>query len=197
MIHPTEPEPLCDIEAQLTALRDPAHPKRAVWVSGSPGIRENPRPGASPASRGNPDYGASSHPLRENPICGALHLPVGTLYGSPAILAALAAHPDDETLARLLDYIEPKSALGAGLWPVVQALNRDGCVIFEAVSSWRRIAEARARAQCFVSRGGTVRVVSIEASLERRRMLIAQEGELLARIKEGISDAQRQQGRPG
>lgn len=169
-LYPTEPEPLCDVQAQLAALRDPAHPKRAVWVSAcSPSLRENPNPGAS---RGN----------GENPDACALVLPAGTLYGEDAVLAALERRPDDATLARLLDYVEPKSALGSGCLPVVQALDKNGFVILEMVSSWQRVGEAKARAQCYAV-GGTVRIVSMQACLERRRLLIDEEARILAQIK--------------
>jgi hypothetical protein len=206
-LRPTEPEPLCDVQAQLAALRNPAHPKRAVWVSASPGKRENPGDRASPQACENPIGSASparrenpatrASPRRsenptwcaspnksENPVVGALVLPAGTLYGDDAVLRALERQPDDATLARLLDYIEPKSALAVngdvGWLPVVQALDRHGFVVLEMVSSWHRIGEAKARAGCF---GGIVRVVSMQACLERRRLLIEEEGRLLAGIR--------------
>jgi hypothetical protein len=73
----TYPEPVGDIAAQMAALVDPDHPKRAVWVSAGTVV------------------GA---------VVGAvlrLSLPAGTLYARLGDLDALVAEPSLETLASL------------------------------------------------------------------------------------------------
>jgi hypothetical protein len=144
-ISPTEPEPWRDIEAQFAALLDPLHPKRAVWVS-----------------RGTL--------YRPPPDIPCLALDAGTFYANPERLAELRAEPSEEVLARLLDYVECKSAL-KGEVPVVQARSEGGWVVHEMASSWGKIGLARARAAPY----GEVRVLSLAAVRARRMRLIAEE----------------------
>jgi hypothetical protein len=147
----TEPEPLGDILAQMRAYMDPGHVKRAVWVSEGTGL--------------------PSGALWRGPF---IVLAAGTLFAPVRLLRRLALNPSEETLARVLGYVECKSAVGvegeADL-PVVQAVTGAGWVVWEQLSSWGRVGAARRRA----SRYGVVRVVSMAACLARRRALIAAE----------------------
>ena len=145
----TYPEPAGDIAAQMAALVDPLHPKRAVWVSA--GTVVGAVVGAVPR----------------------LSLPAGTLYARLGDLDALVAEPSLETLARILDYVECRSPALAGFFqlPVVQALSPAGWVVQEQLVSWGRVGEARRRASAY----GGVRVVSVGGCLARRRDLIARE----------------------
>jgi hypothetical protein len=145
----TYPEPSGDIAAQIGALVDPGHPKRAVWVSA--GTVVGVVVGAVPR----------------------LSLPAGTLYARLGDLDALVAEPSLETLARILDYVECRSPGLSGFFqlPVVQALSPDGWVVQEQLVSWGRVGEARRRASAY----GGVRVVSVGGCLARRRDLIARE----------------------
>jgi hypothetical protein len=97
----TYPEPAGDIAAQMAALVDSLHPKRAVWVSAGTVV------GAV--------FGAVPR----------LSLPAGTLYARLGDLDALVAEPSLEMLARILDYVECRSPALAGFFqlPVVQALS--------------------------------------------------------------------------
>jgi hypothetical protein len=144
LIAPTWAEPFCDVVAQARALLDPSHPKMTMWLS---------------AGTRTPSW-----------ILPSLVLPTGVFYGSAHACRGLEADPSDETLARLLGYIEAKSAIrGCGL--IAQARDADGCVVSEMAFSPPRMAEAIA-----ALRGhGAVFVTSIEAALGRRAALIAKE----------------------
>lgn len=148
-ILPTTPEPRGDIEAQLAALVDPDHPKRAVWVS-----------------KGSPV------PLEAPQSIFFIELPAGRLYAAPSVIGRLLADPSQEMLAQILGYLECKTDLRAGELPVVQALNEGGWVVWETASSWEWVGAAKDIA----SRYGTrVRVVTMAACQERRARLIAEE----------------------
>jgi hypothetical protein len=147
----TYPEPAGDIAAQIGALVDPGHPKRALWVS--LGTRTPMVPVFDDLAR--------------------VTTPVGWLYAAPRLLRWFKAAPSLETLARILDYVECRSPALAGFFqlPVVQALSPDGWVVQEQLVSWGRVGEARRRASAY----GGVRVVSVGGCLARRRDLIARE----------------------
>ena len=153
-ISPTEAEPLCDIEAQIEALLDPEHPKRALWISdGTEFVMiEQIGPAAD--------------------LC-CLDLPgMGTFYGSEHACGRLEDEPTEERLADLLDYTEPKSLITARpavWWPVVQARSQGGCVVWEQVSSWERISETMLRAMLY----GRPAVCTMAEVLTRRKRLIA------------------------
>ncbi len=131
----TYPEPRGDLRAQFAVLDDPAHPKRAVWVSwGSVG----------------------------NDRADGFVIPrVGTLYASEDDCGRLADDPSLEMLAKILDYVECRSPGLSGFFqlPVVQALSPAGWVVQEQLVSWGRVGEARRRASAY----GGVRVVSVAA----------------------------------
>lgn len=161
----TEPEPLCDIEAQFAALLDPQHPKCAVWLSG-----------------------ATPRPRLVNAYTQLfLALPAGTLYATEALyLDRLIEEPTEEVLSELLGYIEPKSAVmakPAAWYPVIQARNRQGGVVWEQLASWERLGEALRRAAQY----GFVAVLTLDEVIRRRLRLIALENA----HAEGI------EGRPG
>jgi hypothetical protein len=145
----TYPEPAGDIAAQMAALVDPLHPKRAVWVS----------------------LGTPLVPVFDD--LARVTTPVGWLYAAPRLLRWFKAAPSLETLARILDYVECRSPALAGFFqlPVVQALSPAGWVVQEQLVSWGRVGEARARARAY----GRVRVVSVGGCIGRRRRLLAEE----------------------
>jgi hypothetical protein len=158
----TYPEPAGDIAAQMAALVDPLHPKRAVWVSAGTVVGVV---GAVPR----------------------LSLPAGTLYARLGDLDALVAEPSLETLARILDYVECRSPALAGFFqlPVVQALSPDGWVVQEQLVGWGRVGEARRRARAY----GRVRVVSVGGCLGRRARLLAAEGRSMRNAPARCMDA--------
>jgi len=146
----TEREPLCDLLAQFAAYTDPKHPKKAVWVS-----------------RGTP--------IPAWPGMGRMYtFQAGYLWASALDAEELRADESEETLAELLGYLEPKSLIRsqpATWWPVIQARDADGCVVFEAITSWGRAGEAMRDA----ARYGNVHVLTMPEVLDRRRRLIAKE----------------------
>jgi hypothetical protein len=144
LIAPTWPEPFCDVVAQVRALLDPCHPKAAMWLS---------------AGTRTPSW-----------IAPSLVLPTGSFYGSARDCRRLETDPSEETLARLLGYVEAKSAIRVcGL--MAQARDPGGCVVSEMMFSPSRMPEALA---AFTGHG-TVFVTSIEAALGRRAALVAKE----------------------
>lgn len=131
----TYPEPAGDIAAQMAALVDPGHPKRALWVS----------------------LGTPLVPVFDD--LARVTTSVGWLYAAPRLLRRFKAAPSLETLARILDYVECRSPGLSGFFqlPVVQAVDADGWVVQEQLVSWGRVGEARRRASAY----GRVRVVSV------------------------------------
>ena len=148
----TYPEPLGDIAAQVAALVDPDHPKRALWVS----------------------LGTRLPMVSAFDDLACVTMPVGWLYAAPRLLRRFKAGPSLETLAKILDYVECRSPAFAGFFqlPVVQALSPAGWVVQEQLVSWGRVGEARRRASAY----GRVRVVSVGGCLGRRRRLLEEEG---------------------
>jgi len=139
MISPSSQEPQCDVLAQIAALRDPDHPKDAVWLA-----RGTPVPAG----------------------CSGICHPVGVLLteNSRKIHDFLAS-PDDETLARILGYVEPKSGVSD---PVVVQARIHGRVVTEMACSAHRIDESVAVAR----RHGKVHVVPLPIALLRRLDLL-------------------------
>lgn len=149
MISPSCPEPARDIAAQLAALRDPLHPKDAVWIAA--GTR----------------FAASA--LGQAPFMVARDEGILlTTIGSKARL--LRDKPDDASLALILGYLEAKWAVARD-WLVVRALDREGCVVLEQAVSADRLIEAQERAKPY----GDVELTCIAAVLERRRAMCAAE----------------------
>ena len=149
-LKPTAREPLCDLKAQVAALVDPQHPKRAVWIS-----------------EGTPLY-----PLPDG-FCG-LELSAGTLYASEHDCGRLADDPTEETLSDLLDYVVPKSAiihLPTEMLCVAQARDKNDNVILEMMVNFGRLDAALARCRVY----GKPIWLSVDDCLTRRLMLIAEE----------------------
>lgn len=147
MISPSTPEPLCDIEAQLDAVLDPAHPKQSMWIAAG-----TPRPNAM-------------MPLFH------IRMDEGMLISrrlQDILIVSRERH--DAALAYALGYLEPKWDAGVNA-VVVRALNDDGCVITEMAVSPDRAGEA----YHIVKAHGTPELTTIAAALERRRILCASE----------------------
>lgn len=77
---------------------------------------------------------------------------------------------DDRTLAEILGYLEPKWDAGVNA-VVVRALDDDGCVVTEMAVSPKRVGEA----YMIVRQHGTPELTTVDAALERRRILCASE----------------------
>ncbi len=111
----TYPEPMGDILAQMAALIDPAHPKRAVWVS----------------------LGTQVPPVELDRVAS----PVGWLYAPPRLLRWFESDPTLEVLSEILDYVECKPDI-PGDFAVVQAVTPSGWVVQEMAVGWNRLSEA-------------------------------------------------------
>lgn len=146
----TIPELECDIDAQIRALIDPEHPKMCVFLA----------PGNSIGARKLPSW------------IFVEKRPEGILLTDSASVAATFRTIEwitDELLAALLGYPETKAdVLDAGEGRVVQALDKDGCVVFEAATSRFHLDETKAAAQSQVPQGGSVHVTTAEAAIARR-----------------------------
>lgn len=142
MISATIPEPTIDIAAQIAAMLDDVHPKKAVWVSAGSGCGDVPR--------------------------GIYHLPLfsGELLARDADdCDRLSDDPSDETLAAILGYVEPKSAIVGR--PIVVQARRDKAVVFDMACSLCRVTEAIEIAQ----RHGKVVLTTPKWALLRRLAL--------------------------
>ena len=148
-LKPTAREPLYDLKAQIAALLDPRHPKRAVWMSGKtivfwPGL-----------------------PRR-------LYLDAGVLIASERDCRRLEDDPSEETLADILDYVVPKSAvihLPTEMLCVAQARDAKDNVILEMMVNFGRLDAALARCRVY----GEPIWLTVADCLTRRLMLIAEE----------------------
>lgn len=146
----TIPELECDIDAQIRALIDPEHPKMCVFLA----------PGNTVGNRKLPSW------------IFVEHRPEGTLLTDSASVAATFRTIEwvtDEMLAAMLGYPESKGdVIDAGFGHVVQALDQDGCVVFEAATSHARLNETKEAALRQVPFGGGVHVTTPAAALARR-----------------------------
>lgn len=146
----TLPELDRDIDAQLRALADPDHPKRAVFLA-----------------RGN-DLGCRKLPAG----LFVERRAEGTLVTDCANLAHHFRDLEfvtDAHLAEILGYPEVKAdVLEAGDGYVVQALDRDGCVIFECAVTYRGLYSGMGAASEQVPADGRLEVTTIQSALSRR-----------------------------
>ncbi len=75
----------------------------------------------------------------------------------------------DDDLAVILGYPQSKSEIhGASDCRVVQAIDRDGNVIFEAATSPERFAETQREAERHLTDNGLIRICSLADALQRR-----------------------------
>lgn len=146
----TLPEPAKDIAAQIRALRDPDHPKRAVFLC-----------------RGNRADREMTHGLY------VAERDEGTLVTASLETAEMFLAADcitDADLAILLGYPEDKASVMASPDPeIVQAVDAQGCVIFEALASRANLGLTIAAAEAQKPSGGLV-VVNTMLSVTRRRI---------------------------
>jgi hypothetical protein len=147
MISPSSREPWCDVFAQYKAVRDPEHPKEAMWIAaGSP----------------LPIFARTRY---------SVYLPQGILFTNDREHAQwLSVEPTDATLASILGYLDTKWRTGINP-VVVRALDDDGCVITEFAVAPHRAGEA----YNIVKQHGIPELTTIAAAHERRRILCASE----------------------
>lgn len=146
----TFPELQCDIDAQISALLDTDHPKNCVFL-----CRDQPAPNWT-----LPDW------------IFVERRPEGTLLTDSAHIAAMYRTADwvtDELIAAILGYPEPKSLLiGRNDVLVAQALDKNGCVVFEALCSKAGLDAALAAAAQQVPLNGCVHMTTPQDALARR-----------------------------
>lgn len=146
----TSPEPASDLEAQIEALRDPAHPKTAVFVAAG---NENELP---PLPR---DVYVSRR--RE-----------GTLLTADPGLATIfsqAPHVTDADVAHLLGYPETKADVMAnGNAVVVQARDAKDRVVTEACATVPKVKVTCDALRKHVPQGGQLVILSVLEALQRR-----------------------------
>lgn len=104
-----------------------------------------------------------SRGTRMPPQEASLILREGRFWGTEEDCARLRQAPSEETLAALLGYVEPKSAI-SGPWLVVQARDSEECVVGEQACSVARLPEAIAGFALW----GTIRILNAEQVLLRR-----------------------------
>jgi hypothetical protein len=163
------PEPVRDIRAQIAAVLDPAHPKRACFL-----VPEN-------VEQVHCDWIRKRATLKARAE-GALVSRERRL-----LLGFLAAPSDqdgfDRVMAEILGYPEAKPDVVAACEGrpfararVVQARDRDGSVITEACCSpgWLQVTQDALRAH--VTRGGTL-VTLTPLEVLGRRILLREAGE--------------------
>lgn len=153
-VSPSTPEPKADIAAQIRALLDEEHPKRAVFVAAG---NERAIPKNIPVAVSIVRRGEGVLLTRDQRL---------------AVLVRSAAILRDSDLALILGYSETKaSALASGAPIGVQARDRDGYVVTEMIASPQRLDDAVAA----LSRHGVVTVLSPLDMQRRRQRLIGEE----------------------
>lgn len=146
----TIPELEKDIDAQIRCLLDPEHPKLCVFLA-----------------RGN-SLGKRKLPK----WIFVERRPEGILLTESANIATTFRTVEwltDEMLAAFLGYPEAKSdVIDSGDGVVVQTVDKDGCVIFEAVASRTRVQETINAARLQIPAGGYVHITDAVQALARR-----------------------------
>lgn len=157
-----DPEPIGDIEAQLKAVADPAHPKRACFLV--------PRNFSGRYCRQVAAVRAEGLLITEDTTLAARFqaAPVDT-EGFDRAMAGILGLPEPKPDAEARCDRDPTRAR------VVQARDEDGNVVTEAIASpWGLAATVAALAR-HVPQRGKLYVLGLQQVLERRRRLREQE----------------------
>lgn len=146
----TLPELKGDIDAQMKALLDPDHPKQAVFLARGQEL---------------PNWTIPAGIFVET-------RPEGTLITDSALLAAAFSTAEvltDAHLAEILGYpVSKAEVMRAGGGAVVQAIDENGYVVFEAATTQDLLKTTMEAAENQVPMGGHVCVTTIEAAIARR-----------------------------
>jgi hypothetical protein len=141
MLLRTCPEPLCDVLAQVRALLDADHPKRAVFIAKGTELPET---------------------IPDSLI--RIDLPEGSLLTVDIAKAnRFSGDLTDDIMADLLDLPESKTTLTEHHF-VVQAVDGAGCVITECATSAHRATETIERLRTH----GIIRITDVLGALNRR-----------------------------
>ncbi len=140
MLSVTVPEPLKDIQAQIDALMDPNHPKRAVFI---------PSSNAIVVSRQEGTLITTNFPLAE------MFATVGALT--------------DDLVGLILDYpCKKRDAIAAGDGVILQVRDGNGAVVIECCVSVSRLQEAKNHFEMHGPFNGTMVVLSPDEVIKRR-----------------------------
>ncbi len=146
---PSAPEPAGDIAAQARALRDPKHPKDAMFVANG-----------------------TAHPKGLTGGVQAIRRPEGTLLTTNADKAKQyrSARPlRDSDVGKMLGYSETKaSAVASGQPVTVQARDKRGNVVAEQVASPAGHGAALKAVGAQVPKGGSARTMGTVHAMQRR-----------------------------
>ena len=160
----TMPESQADINAQLNAMTDNTSDKKAVWVAGD-----------------TPEYKSRRNRVTNITVNGKLafsaYIPGrGTIVSTDKAIVqeVINSRASDSSLAIALGYNESKSD-AAGSDTVVQALDKDGNVVSEEVTSQEGIPAALENARKLSPKGGTVNVTTLDEALESRKRKVESE----------------------
>ena len=151
-----------DLDAQLRAMVDESSTKQAVWAA-------NER-----------KYDLPDNKVREITVDGtpafAAYVPgQGTIVSTSrqVVRDVVASRASDEVLAAALGYSSPKAAAEADT--VVQAVDKDGNVVSEEVTTQENLNNAYESAKGLAPDGGDVRLTTVEKALEERKARFDQE----------------------
>jgi hypothetical protein len=156
-VTPSSREPACDILAQIRVLLDPSHPKDAIFIAA-----------------GN----EGEVPDRLDLSITVVFRPEGSLLTINRVKAQLFQSKQylaDADLAEILGYPENKvDAVASGAPIAIQARDRNGNVVFDAITS-PAMADATAWAiGAQVPAGGTLVSLSVLAGQIRRAVLLGE-----------------------
>lgn len=154
----TTPESQADINAQLSAMVDETSNKESVWVAGN-----------------TPEYNARPNKATEITVNGKLAFAAfipgrGTIISTnrTAIDQVIQEEASEQSLASALGYSAAKETTAPGDL-VVQALDANGSVISEEVTSKDGLEAAFSAARALAPEGGSVKQTTVEKALEERR----------------------------
>ncbi|MAA66299.1 MAG: hypothetical protein CL581_16200 [Alteromonadaceae bacterium] len=151
-----------DLDAQLRAMVDESSTKQAVWA-------------ANERKYDLPDNKVRQITVDGTPAFAAYVPGQGTIVSTSrqVVRDVVASRASDEVLAAALGYSSPKAAAEADT--VVQAVDKDGNVISEEVTTQENLNNAYEAAKGLAPDGGDVRLTTVEKALEERKARFDQE----------------------
>lgn len=151
-----------DINAQLRAMVDESSTKQAVWA-------------ANERRYDLPDNKVRQITVDGTPAFAAYVPGQGTIVSTSrqVVRDVVASRASNEVLAAALGYSSPKATAEADT--VVQAVDKDGNVISEEVTTQENLSSAVEAARGLAPDGGDVRLTTVEKALEERKARFEQE----------------------
>lgn len=145
-----------DLNAQLLAMVDDSSTKQAVWA-------------ANERKFGLPDNKIRQITVDGKPAFAAYVPGQGTIVSTSrqVVRDVVASRASNEVLAAALGYSSPKASSEADT--VVQAVDKDGNVISEEVTTQENLNNAVETAKGLAPDGGEVRLTNVEKALEERK----------------------------